>query len=102
MLKLLTVAAHAAVLVGFALPPAAAGEWRHREVRHVDHPPRDRPWISAGARYYYSHHPEHIPATPQPMTGTPVPIFSTSRPVVYAVPRVRAEWCPVHRRWVAR
>ena len=103
MPKTAAVAACAAFLVGSTVagvPPAGADD---REVVYVDayadgapwyHQP---PWIGTGPGHYYSHHPDHIPAYPEPLTGYPVPIYDTSRPVVPVVRRHRVsahvEWC---------
>ncbi|MCV0396407.1 MAG: BA14K family protein [Rhizobiaceae bacterium] len=122
MSRTATVAACAALL---ALPavagvsPAGAGEWRHHHHHHhhdhalaaIHHGHVHRvPWyhqpplLGTGPGYYYSHHPDHIPAYPTPRTGYPVPIHPTSRPVVHVVPRYRVtvsahvEWCVARYR----
>ena len=108
------VAACAAVLVGSAVAasPAAAGDrYHHRHhhhhrvqvvvAPHVDRLPwaHQEPWIGTGPGYYYSQHPDHIPAYPKRLTGYAVPIYSTSQPVVRLVPRYQVvvaghvEWC---------
>lgn len=62
------------------------------------------PWIGTGVGYYYSQHPDHIPAYPKRLTGYAVPIYDTARPVTHAVPRHRArfsahvEWCAARYR----
>jgi hypothetical protein len=96
--------------------PAAAGDRHHHhhhhhrvEVVHVAphvHVPwyHQPPWIGTGPGYYYSHHPDHIPAWPKPLTGYPVPIYDVGRPVVHVVPRYRVvvsghvEWCAARYR----
>jgi hypothetical protein len=108
MPKTAAIAASAAFLVGSAAggtPPASAGD---HEVVYVDADPHrvpwyhQPPWIGTGPGHYYSHHPDHIPAYPQPLTGYPVPIFDTSRPVVAVVARYRVSahvgWCAARYR----
>lgn len=109
------VAACAAVLAGsgVAAAPAAAGDWRHHHhhhhhrvqvvvAPHVDPPPwyHQEPWIGTGPGYYYSQHPNHIPAWPKKLTGYAVPIYDTSPPVVRFVPRYRGHeaWCAARYR----
>jgi hypothetical protein len=113
MSKSAVFGAYAAILVGSAVSgalPAAAGDWHHREAveivpyGHVYRVPwyDQHPWIGTGPGYYYSHHPDHIPAYPKPLTGYPVPIYDVGQPVVHAVPRHRvgahAEWCAARYR----
>ncbi len=39
------------------------------------------PLQGTGPGLYYSYYPEHVPGYPQELTGLPVPLYSTSRPV---------------------
>ena len=76
------------------LSAATAGEWHHHAAWYDQHP-----WIGTGVGFYYSQHPDHIPAWPKRLTGDAVPIFETARPVTHVAPRHRArfgahaEWC---------
>ena len=108
MSKSIVAAACAAILAGTVLPgasPAAAGDrYHHREIVRYGHVPwyHQEPWIGTGPGYYYSQHPDHIPAYPKPLTGYAVPIYDTSPPVVRLVPRYRVsgheEWCAARYR----
>ena len=108
MSKSIVAAACAAILAGTVLPgasPAAAGErHHHREIVRYGHVPwyDQEPWIGTGPGYYYSQHPDHIPAYPKPLTGYAVPIYDTSPPVVRLAPRYRVsgheEWCAARYR----
>ena len=108
MSKSIVAAACAAILAGTVLPgasPAAAGDrHHHREIVRYGHVPwyHQEPWIGTGPGYYYSQHPDHIPAWPKPLTGYAVPIYDTSPPVVHLVPRYRVsgheEWCATRYR----
>ena len=83
--------------------PAAAGGWHDGPVvvhgeRWTDQPPV----AGTGPGFYYSQHPDHVPAWPRRLTGVAVPIWSTSRPVTYASPDHEA-WCAARYRsydWV--
>ena len=98
----------AACVLSVAVLPAAAGDWRHHHhyrvvtVVEAPHVPwyHQHPWLGTGPGYYYSHHPDHIPAFPKPLTGYPVPIYDTTRPVVHVVQRVRTS-ASAHVRWCA-
>jgi hypothetical protein len=61
--------------------PVAAGEGHHtvRAPWHQQHP-----WIGTGVGFYYSQHPDHIPAYPKRLSGYAVPIFETMKPVACA------------------
>lgn len=79
--------------------PATAGDW-HRA------PPvpwyQQEPWIGTGPGYYYSQHPDHIPAYPKRLTGVVVPIYDTGAPVVRVVPgaavAAHEAWCTARYR----
>jgi hypothetical protein len=79
------------VLVTGLSAAAVAGEWR---AAWYD----QQPWAGTGVGFYYSQHPDHIPAWPKRLSGYAVPIFDTMKPMV-RVPRYRvaftthAEWC---------
>ena len=108
MSKSIVAAACAAILAGTVLPgasPVAAGDrHHHREIVRYGHVPwyHQEPWIGTGPGYYYSQHPDHIPAYPKPLTGYAVPIYDTSPPVVRLAPRYRVsgheEWCAARYR----
>ena len=112
------LAACAASIVGSvaAASPATAGDQYHHHrhhhhqrvqvvvAPHVDPLPwyHQEPWIGTGPGYYYSQHPDHIPAYPKKLTGYAVPIYDTSPPVVRLAPRYRVsgheEWCAARYR----
>jgi hypothetical protein len=74
---------------------AAAGDFGHRA------PWYDQPPVAGtGPGYYYSQHPDHIPAWPKPLTGYAVPIYDTAKPVVHALRVVDAHgaWCAARYR----
>ena len=108
MSKSIVAAACAAILAGTVLPgasPAAAGDrHHHREIVRYGHVPwyHQEPWIGTGPAYYYSQHPDHIPAYPKKLTGYAVPIYDTSPPVVRLAPRYHVsgheEWCAARYR----
>ena len=106
MSKSIVLAACAAILAGTILPsasPAAAGDRHHHpEIVRYGHVPwyHQEPWIGTGPGYYYSQHPDHIPAYPKPLTGYAVPIYDSSPPVVRLAPRYRGheEWCAARYR----
>jgi hypothetical protein len=95
------VVAAACSILFAGLPGAAtAGDWnRHAGPAWYD----QHPWIGTSVGFYYSQHPDHIPAYPKPLTGYAVPIYETARPVT-RVPRHRArfsahvEWCAARYR----
>lgn len=86
--------------------PAAAGDWRSG----IDDPVivlhETLPWHSqpphagTGPGYYYSQHPDHIPAWPKPLAGYAVPIFDMQKPVVHHRPyaATHEEWCAARYR----
>ena len=92
MFRGVVVAACSMLVAG--LSAATAGEWHHHAAWYDQHP-----WIGTGVGYYYSQHPDHIPAYPKRLTGYAVPIYDTARPVTHVAPRHRArfsahvEWC---------
>lgn len=73
--------------------PAAGAPW------HQQHP-----WFGTGVGFYYSQHPDHIPAWPRRLSGYAVPIYETMKPVVHVVRRHRVrfsahvEWCAARYR----
>lgn len=76
--------------------PVAAGEGRHavRAPWHQQHP-----WIGTDVGFYYSQHPDHIPAYPKRLSGYAVPIFETMKPVVHVRTfSAHAEWCATRYR----
>ncbi len=99
----------AACALSVAALPAAAGDWRHHhhyrvvKVVQAPHVPwyHQHPWLGTGPGYYYSHHPDHIPAYPKPLTGYPVPIYDTTWPVVQVVQGVRPHGVSAHVGWCA-
>ena len=90
------IAAALALLTALGTAPAAAesvdGQWYAQP-----------PLQGTGPGLYYSHHPEHVPGYPQELRGYPVPLYSTSRPVVRRYARygngwsAHIGWC--HDRW---
>lgn len=100
-----------AVLVGGAAAlsgvfPAVAGDRHHHhrvvEVRYEQRVPwyHQHPWTGTATGYYYSHHPDHMPAYPELLTGYPVPIYDSDRPVVHVVRKYRVA-VSAHVRWCA-
>ena len=114
MSRAVVLAACAAILVGSIAPgasPAAAGDRHHHHAvavlhvaPHVNHWYHQPPLIGTGPGYYYSHHPDHVPGYPKPLSGYPVPIYRTDRAIVPVVPRYRVvvsahvEWCAARYR----
>lgn len=94
----------AAIAAGSALPaatPAQAGEWSHHGWVETHRPWYDQhPWTGTGPGYYYSNHPNHIPAYPKPLRGYPVPLYEVRAPLP-AAPRFRASF-DRHAEWCAR
>jgi hypothetical protein len=100
-------AALAGSLIGLSslTMPAAAGDTIAVVVYEAPRPAwyHQEPWIGTGPGYYYSQHPDHIPAYPAPLSGYAVPIYSTPERVVRVAPRVgygvvrhggsHAHWC---------
>lgn len=103
------VAVPVAVLMATSLAsPASAGEWEYDPgsdlILHDSVPVApwygQRPWKGTGPGHYYSHHPHHVPGYPQRLTGYPVPIYKTHRPIprlavrgYHTRPAAHVEWC---------
>jgi hypothetical protein len=91
------IAAALALLTALGTGPAAAGS--------VDGPWYSQPPLQGtGPGHYYSYHPEHVPGYPQELRGYPVPLYSTSRPVIHRYAArygggwsAHIGWC--HERW---
>ena len=109
----------AAMLAAFSpVAPAGAGGWEYDPAAdlvlyHSVPVARwygEEPTAGPGPRYYYSHHPYHVPGYPHRLTGYPVPIYAAPRPLpgvavrgrVVHVHRVRpashAAWCAARYR----
>ena len=109
MSRLVLVAGTAAMLIAASLPVRAGG-WEydpaadlilHNSVpvaRWYGHEPSAGP----GPRYYYSHHPHHVPGYPHRLTGYPVPIYAAPRPLPGAVIRVYRAQPASHTHWCAQ
>ncbi len=106
MWKSVVTAAYA-VLVA-AMSPATAGEWQYdpdADLILYESVPvmpwyRQQPWAGTGPGYYYSRHPDHIPAYPRRLTGYPVPIYQApprlpapAMRVMQMQPSHHAAWC---------
>ena len=77
MFRGVVVAACSILFAG--LSAATAGEWHRHHAAWYD----QEPWIGTGVGYYYSQHPDHIPAYPKRLTGYAVPIYDPARPVLW-------------------
>ncbi len=113
----ISAAVSAAAIVATALEsPASAGEWAYDPASDLvlyESVPI-APWYGqpplagTGPGHYYSHHPRHVPAYPEWLTGYPVPIYKTPpgmpalRGAVVRVHRARSvshmEWCAARHR----
>ena len=80
-----------------------AGEGRHGPVVIVhERVPwyHQHPWAGTGPGYYYSQHPDHIPAWPKRLSGYAVPIYETRSPDLAQIHRasLHADWCAARYR----